>query len=60
MNYMAVEEVAEFLNVQDVRVRRLKRKSYLPAADKDTDARFLLIKKAAEKYKELARRSGGL
>jgi hypothetical protein len=60
MSLMSVEQVAEFLNVQDVRVERLERESLLPAADKDADGRPLFAKEAVEKYKVLAERLGGL
>ena len=56
MSLMSVEQVAEFLNVQDVRVERLERESLLPAADR----RPLFAKEAVEKYKVLAERLGGL
>jgi hypothetical protein len=60
MSLMSVEQVAEFLNVQDVRVERLERESLLPAADKDADGRPLFANEAVEKYKVLAERLGGL
>ena len=34
MSLMTVEQVAEFIGVQNVRVERLERESLLPAADK--------------------------
>jgi hypothetical protein len=37
MSLITVEQVAEFIGVQDVSVQRLERESLLPAADKDTD-----------------------
>jgi hypothetical protein len=60
MSLITVEQVAEFLGVQDVRVQRLKRESLLPAADKDTDRSPLFAKNAVEKYKLLAERLWGL
>jgi hypothetical protein len=60
MSLMTVEQVAEFLGVQDVRVARLERESLLPAADKDADGNPLFAKDAVEKYKVLAERLGGL
>jgi hypothetical protein len=60
MSLMTVEQVAEFLGVQDVRVERLERESLLPATDKDTDGNPLFAKDAVEKYKVLAERLGGL
>ncbi|MFT4807655.1 MAG: hypothetical protein ACI9LX_000976 [Paraglaciecola sp.] len=60
MSLMTVEQVAEFLGVQDVRVERLERESLLPAADKNADGGPLFAKDAVEKYKVLAERLGGL
>jgi hypothetical protein len=60
MSLMTVEQVAEFLGVQDVRVERLERESLLPATDKDPDGNPLFAKDAVEKYKVLAKRLGGL
>lgn len=60
MSLMTVEQVAEFLGVQDVRVERLERESLLPSTDKDADGKPLFAKDAVEKYKVLAERLGGL
>ena len=57
---MTVEQVAEFLGVQTVRVERLERESLLPSADKDDSGNPLFEKDAVEKYKVLAERLGGL
>ena len=57
---MTVEQVAEFLGVQSLRVERLARESLLPASDKDADGNPLFDKDAVEKYKVLAERLGGL
>ncbi len=60
MSLMTVEQVAEFLGVQNVRVERLARESLLPAVDKDASGNPLFEKEAVEKYKVLAERLGGL
>ncbi|MFT2089659.1 helix-turn-helix domain-containing protein [Paraglaciecola sp. 2405UD69-4] len=60
MSLMSVEQVAEFLGVQSVRVERLERESLLPSADKDASGSPLFEKEAVEKYKVLAERLGGL
>ncbi|MEO9944317.1 MAG: helix-turn-helix domain-containing protein [Paraglaciecola sp.] len=60
MSLMTVDQVAEFLGVQNVRVERLERESLLPSADKDADGNPLFEKVAVEKYKVLAERLGGL
>ena len=57
MSLMTVEQVAEFLGVQAVRVER---QSLLPAADKDADGSPLFATDTVEKYKILAERLGGL
>nr|WP_136251473.1 helix-turn-helix domain-containing protein [Ningiella ruwaisensis] len=60
MSLMSVSEVAEFLEVQDVRVQRLERESLLLSKDKDGEGNPLFDKNDVEKYKELAERLGGL
>lgn len=60
MSLMTVEQVAEFLGVQDVRVERLERESLLLSADKDDAGNPLFEREAVEKYKVLAERLGGL
>ncbi|KMT66250.1 hypothetical protein [Catenovulum maritimum] len=60
MSLMTVKEVAEFLGVQDLRVLRLEREHLLVAKDKDSEGSPLFEKDAVEKYKELAKRLGGL
>jgi DNA-binding transcriptional MerR regulator len=60
MSMMTVEQVAEFLGVQNVRVERLERESLLLAAEKDANGSPLFEKEGVEKYKVLAERLGGL
>jgi excisionase family DNA binding protein len=60
MTLMTVEQVAEFLGVQDLRVQRLERKSLLPATKKDAADKPLFEKEAVEEYRTLAERLGGL
>ena len=60
MSLMTVAEVAEYLNVQDVRVQRLERESLLMSKDKDADGNPLFDRQDVEKYKELAERLGGI
>ncbi|WP_371193651.1 helix-turn-helix domain-containing protein [Glaciecola sp. SC05] len=60
MSLMTVNQVAEFLSVQDLRVQRLERESLLLAKDKDADGNPLFDQIDVEKYKELAERLGGL
>jgi hypothetical protein len=57
---MTVGNVAEFLNVKELRVERLERESLLPSVDKDDNGSPLFAKEAVEKYKLLAERLGGL
>jgi DNA-binding transcriptional MerR regulator len=57
---MTVNEVAEFLSVQDARVQRLERESLLLAKDKDANGNPLFDQTDVQKYKELAERLGGL
>lgn len=57
---MTVKEVAAFLDVQEVRVERLKRESLLIAKDKDVDGAPLFAREDVEKYKVLADRLGGI
>jgi hypothetical protein len=60
MSMMTVEQVAEFLGVQNVRVERLERESLLLAAEKDANGCPLFEKEGVKKYKVLAERLGGL
>ncbi|GAC29949.1 hypothetical protein [Brumicola pallidula] len=60
MALMTVNEVAEFLGVQDLRVERLERESLLLAKEKNQDSGPLFDSADVEKYKELAARLGGL
>ncbi|GGF86150.1 helix-turn-helix domain-containing protein [Alteromonas lipolytica] len=60
MSLMTVQEVAAFLNVQEIRVERLQRESLLVAKEKDSDGNPLFDSDAVEKYKILAERLGGI
>lgn len=60
MSLMTVQEVAEFLGVQDVRVERLERESLLISKDKDSAGKPLFDRTDVEKYKVLAERLGGI
>jgi len=57
---MTVNEVASFLDVQDVRVQRLQRESLLVSKEKDGSGNPLFDSSDVEKYKELAERLGGI
>ena len=60
MSLMTVQEVADFLNVQEIRVERLRRESLLVAKDKDQNGNPLFDRSDVEKYKTLAERLGGI
>lgn len=60
MSLMNVKEVADFLNVQTVRVERLERESLLVAKAQSDDGKPLFAREDVEKYKKLAERLGGL
>lgn len=60
MSLMSVQEVAEFLNVQEIRVERLQRESLLVAKETDSDGNPLFDSVQVEKYKSLAERLGGI
>ena len=60
MSLMTVQEVADFLNVQEIRVERLQRESLLVAKDKDQNGNPLFDRSDVEKYKPLAERLGGI
>ncbi|TPV57963.1 helix-turn-helix domain-containing protein [Aestuariibacter sp. GS-14] len=60
MSLMTVREVADFLNVQEIRVERLQRESLLVAKDKDQEGSPLFDRTDVEKYKALAERLGGI
>ena len=60
MSLMTVQEVADFLNVQEIRVERLQRESLLVAKDKDQNGNHLFDRSDVEKYKTLAERLGGI
>ncbi|GAC32427.1 hypothetical protein [Paraglaciecola polaris] len=60
MSVMTVDEVAEFLGVEAIRVERLERESLLIAIEKDAQGKPLFNSADVEKYKVLAQRLGGL
>ncbi|MCC5826114.1 helix-turn-helix domain-containing protein [Alkalimonas sp.] len=60
MSLMSVDEVAEFLGVQNIRVERLARENLLVTTDKDEQGKPLFKKEDVERYKILAERLGGL
>lgn len=60
MALMTVDQVAEFLGVQAIRVERLARENLLVAADKDSDGKPLFSEDDVKRYKTLAERLGGL
>lgn len=60
MALMTVDEVAEFLGVQGIRVERLARENLLVTAEKDEQGNPLFKKEDVERYKILAERLGGL
>ena len=60
MSLMTVEDVAEFLGVQAIRVERLARENLLVTSDKDEQGKPLFKKEDVERYKTLAERLGGL
>lgn len=60
MSVMTVDEVANFLGIEVIRVERLERESLLIAVDKDEQGKPLFNSADVEKYKVLAERLGGL
>lgn len=60
MTLMTVEQVADFLGVQVIRVERLARENLLVAADKDGEGKPLFNEDDVKRYKVLAERLGGL
>ncbi|MDC8829947.1 helix-turn-helix domain-containing protein [Alteromonas gilva] len=60
MSLMTVQEVADFLNVQEIRVERLQRESLLVAKDNDADGKPLFDSDEVQRYKTLAERLGGI
>ncbi|WP_240222752.1 helix-turn-helix domain-containing protein [Rheinheimera hassiensis] len=60
MALMTVEQVANLLGVQTVRVERLARENLLIAADKDSEGKPLFNEDDVKRYKTLAERLGGL
>ena len=60
MALMTVDQVAEFLGVQAIRVERLARENLLVAADKDSEGKPMFNEDDVKRYKVLAERLGGL
>ena len=60
MSLMTVQEVADFLKVQEIRVERLQRESLLVAKETDSNGNPLFDSGEVEKYKTLAERLGGI
>ncbi len=60
MAMMSVNEVAEFLGVQEVRVERLERESLLVSSGQDDQGRPMFKQEDVQKYKDFAERLGGL
>ncbi|NVK57361.1 MAG: helix-turn-helix domain-containing protein [Alteromonadaceae bacterium] len=60
MSLMTVQEVADFLNVQEIRVERLQRESLLVAKENDADGKPLFDSAEVQRYKTLAERLGGI
>jgi DNA-binding transcriptional MerR regulator len=60
MALMTVEQVAEFLGVQTVRVERLARENLLVPAEKDANGKPMFSDEDVKRYKTLAERLGGL
>lgn len=60
MSLMTVQEVASYLDIQDVRVERLERESLLMSKDKDSQGKPLFDKEDVERYKQFAERIGGI
>lgn len=60
MALMTVSEVAEFLDVKELRVERLERESLLLSKEKDDSGSPLFDRGDVERYKELAERLGGI
>ncbi len=60
MALMTVDQVAEFLGVQAIRVERLARENLLVATDKDSAGKPLFNEEDVKRYKTLAERLGGL
>ena len=60
LSLMTVQEVADFLDVQEIRVEHLQRESLLVAKETDGNGNPLFDSVEVEKYKTLAERLGGL
>ena len=60
MALMTVDQVAEFLRVQTIRVERLARENLLVPAEKDANGKPMFSEEDVKRYKTLAERLGGL
>ncbi|GAB2918600.1 helix-turn-helix domain-containing protein [Rheinheimera gaetbuli] len=60
MALMTVDQVAEFLGVQAIRVERLARENLLVPVEKDSDGKPMFNEEDVKRYKTLAERLGGL
>ncbi|MDP2716534.1 MerR family transcriptional regulator [Rheinheimera sp.] len=60
MALMTVDQVAEFLGVQTIRVERLARENLLVPAEKDANGKPMFSEEDVKRYKTLAERLGGL
>lgn len=60
MSMMSIQEVAEFLGVQETRIERLEREHLLIAKGRDDDGKAIFDRSDVERYKELSDRLGGL
>ncbi|MCS4306789.1 excisionase family DNA binding protein [Rheinheimera pacifica] len=60
MALMTVEQVANLLGVQTIRVERLARENLLIAAETDSAGKPLFNEEDVKRYKTLAERLGGL
>ena len=60
MSLMTVEQVADFLGVNDLRVIRLEREHLLNSVERDAEDNPLFDEEDVKKYKEIAERLGGI
>ncbi|OFC69960.1 MerR family transcriptional regulator [Alteromonas confluentis] len=60
MSMMSIEEVANYLGVQPIRVERLEREHLLIAKSKSEDGKPLFEEDDVARYKQLAERLGGI
>ena len=60
MSLMSIEEVANYLGVQPIRVERLEREHLLIATSKSDDGKPLFDEGDVSRYKQLAERLGGI